>query len=149
MLLRKLEHEAKSKQYFDAIILPHAYADNQAEIVRLETQYQLGEDAKVEYGPAAEIPHARRLHDDLNISAEEIDTLMGEPRGNTKKLLEIMQLMDDYLEHIGCPKLYLMLKDTDGTKEGMFVDLHADLKRIEAGRAKFHGRSIENRSVAA
>jgi hypothetical protein len=136
MLLRKLEGESKSKQYFDAIILPHAYADNQAEIVRLETQYQLGEDAKVEYGPLQKYLHARRLHDDLNISAEEIDTLMGESRGNTKKLLEIMQLMDDYLEHIGCPKLYLMLKDSDGTKEGMFVDLHADLKRIEVGKAK-------------
>src|SRR3546814_6508721 len=47
-----------------------------------------------------------------------------------------MQLMDDYLEHIVCPKLYLMLKDSDGTKEGMFVDLHADLKRIEVGKAK-------------
>lgn len=136
MLLRKLEGESKSKQYFDAIILPHAYADNQAEIVRLETQYQLGEDAKVEYGPLQKYLHARRLHDDLNISAEEIDTLMGESRGNTKKLLEIMQLMDDYLEHIGCPKLYLMLKDSDGTKEGMFVDLHSDLKRIEVGKAK-------------
>lgn len=136
MLLRRLEEDKKGKQYFDAIILPHAYADNQAEIVRLETQYQLGEDAKVEYGPLQKYLHARRLHDDLNISEDEIDTLMGEPRGNTKKLLEIMQLMDDYLEHIGCPKLYLMLKDTDGTKEGMFVDLHSDLKRISSGKAK-------------
>ena len=61
---------------------------------------------------------------------------MGERPGNTQKLLEIMSLMDDYLEHVGCPKLYLMLKDKDGTKEGMFVDLHADLKRIEKGNAK-------------
>jgi hypothetical protein len=29
-----------------------------------------------------------------------------------------------------------MLKDSDGTKEGMFVDLHADLKRITQGKAK-------------
>ncbi|MEO0464377.1 MAG: hypothetical protein AAF127_14710 [Pseudomonadota bacterium] len=136
MLLRKLEDDSNKKQYFDAIILPHAYADNQAEIVRLETQYQLGEDAKVDYGPLQKYLHARRLHDDLNIKAEEIDTLMGASRGNTKKLLAIMQLMDDYLEHIGCPRLYLMLKDSDGTKEGMFVDLYADLKRIESGKAK-------------
>ncbi|MER9260827.1 hypothetical protein [Mesorhizobium sp. M0619] len=135
MLLRKLG-DPKGKQYFDAIILPHAYADNQAEIVRLETQYQLGEDSKVEYGPLQKYLHARRLHDDLNIGENEIDSLMGEPAGNTKKLLEIMQLMDDYLEHIGCPRLYLMLKDADGTKEGMFVDLHADLKRIGSGKAK-------------
>src|SRR3546814_10726877 len=78
-------------------------------------------------------------------SSDLIDTLMGESRGNTKKLLEIMQLMDDYLEHIGCPKLYLMLKDSDGTKEGMFVDLHADLKRIEVGKAKIP-RSEEHTS---
>jgi len=139
MLLRRLEEDPtgkKEKQYFDAIILPHAYADNQADIVRLETQYQLGEDAKVEYGPLQKYLHARRLHDDLNIGEEEIDTLMGERKGNTKKLLGIMQLMDDYLEHIGCPKLYLMLKDTDGTKEGMFVDLYADLRRLEAGDTK-------------
>src|SRR3546814_16826414 len=95
MLLRKLEGESKSKQYFDAIILPHAYADNQAEIVRLETQYQLGEDAKVEYDPLQKYLHARRLHDDLNISAEEIDTLIGESRANTKKLQETKQVMDD------------------------------------------------------
>lgn len=135
MLLRRLE-EKKGKQYFDAIILPDAYADNQAEIVRLETQYQLGEDSKVEYGPLQKYLHARRLHEDLNIPKNEIDQLMGESEGNTKKLLEIMGLMDDYLEHIGCPKLYVMLKDSDGTKEGMFVDLHADLKRINTGKAK-------------
>jgi hypothetical protein len=136
MLLRKLEGQTKSKQYLDAIILPDAYADNETEIVRLETQYQLGEDAKVEYGPLQKYLHARRLNVDLNISEDEIDTLMGEPKGTAKRLLETMQLMDDYLEHIGCPKLYLMLKDSDGTKEGMFVDLHADLKRITQGKAK-------------
>ena len=136
MLLRKLEEKTKTKQYFDAIILPQAYADNQTEIVRLETQYQLGEDAKVEYGPLQKYLHVRRLHEDLNIPEAEIDSLMGEAKGNTRKLLEIMQLMDDYLEHIGCPRLYLMLKDADGTKEGMFVDLYNDLKRITTGKAK-------------
>ncbi len=138
MLLRKYEDFSNSKQYFDAIILPHAYEDNQVEIVRLETQYQLGEDAKVEYGPLQKYLHARRLHDELNIDVKEIDTLMGERSGNAKKLLEIMKLMDEYLDHIGCPKLYLMLKDKDGTKEGMFVDLHADLKRLKSGNPKVH-----------
>jgi hypothetical protein len=49
MLLRRLEDKKQAKQYLDAIILPHAYDENQKEIVRLETQYQLGEDSKVEY----------------------------------------------------------------------------------------------------
>src|SRR3546814_16199182 len=101
MLLRKLEGESKSKQYFDAIILPHAYADNQAEIVRLETQYKLGEDAKVEYGPLQKYLHARRLHDEHTTSADEIDTLMGEYRGTTKKLTQIMKPIASQLDHSG------------------------------------------------
>jgi hypothetical protein len=134
MLLRRLEAKTNQKQYLDAIILPDSYADNQTDIVRMETQYQLGEDSKVEYGALQKYLHVRRLHRDLGISLPEIDELMGD---NSERLLEIMDLMDDYLEHIGCPRLYLMLKDRDGgTKEGMFVDLYADLKRLENGSAK-------------
>ena len=136
MLLRRLEGENHIKQYLDAIILPDAYAENQKEIVRLETQYQLGEDAKVEYGPLQKYLHARRLKIDFNIPVEEIDKLMGEEDGYTERLLEIMELMDEYLDHIGCPKLYTMLKDRDGTKEGMFVDLYGDMKKLRDGSAR-------------
>lgn len=128
MLLRRLE-ERKGKQYLDAIILPDAYDENQKEIVRLETQYQLGEDAKLEYGPLQKYLHARRLHD-LDIPDAEIDQLMGEGPGTAARLLETLRLMDEYLEHIGCPRLYTMLKDDGGTKEGMFVDLAGDLRRL-------------------
>jgi hypothetical protein len=133
MLLRKLEQKKNQKQWFDAIILPDAYGDNEKEIVRLETQYQIGEDSKVEYGPLQKYLHARRLCEDLAITKEEVDKLMGEPKGTTARLLRILELMDEYLQHIGCPKLYTVLKDKDGTKEGMFVDLANDLKRLEAG----------------
>lgn len=136
MLLRKIERKKSEKQYFDAIILPDAYDENQKEIVRLETQYQIGEDSKVEYGPLEKYLHARRLSKDLNITDDEIDNLMSQPKGNAKRLLGIMELMDDYLEQIGCPKLYTLLKDRDGTKEGMFVDLYNDLKRLGNGNAR-------------
>ena len=135
MLLRRLEEQSKKKQYFDAIILPDDYDDNQTEIVRLETQYQLGEDEKVEYGPLQKYLHARRLKE-LNIPVEQIDALMGERPGNAQRLLDIMKLMDDYLDHVGCPRLYTMLKDKDGTKEGMFVDLYGDLNRLTSGNAR-------------
>lgn len=135
MLLRRLERQTGVKQYFDAIILPDSYADNQAEIVRLETQYQLGEDAKVEYGPLQKYLHVRRLVD-LGIPVDQIDRLMSERPGNARRLLDIMTLMDEYLDHIGCPRLYTMLKDADGTKEGMFVDLYSDLNRINSGKHK-------------
>lgn len=136
MLLRRLEKGSHKKQYFDAIILPDAYADNETEIVRLETQYQLGEDSKVEYGPIQKYLHARRLAKDLDIAVDEIDKLMGREKGYATRLLGIMDLMDNYLDHIGCPRLYTMLKDSDGTKEGMFVDLYSDLKRLEGKNPK-------------
>jgi hypothetical protein len=134
MLLKRLAKD--SKGYFDAIILPDAYDENQGEIVRLETQYQLGEDAKVEYGPLQKYLHARRLHLEFEVPPEEIEQLMGAKPGTAKRLLGIMKLMDDYLEHIQCPKLYTMLQDDDGTKEGMFVDLFNDLERLKNGNLR-------------
>lgn len=136
MLLRRMQEETHQPHYFDAIILPDAYADNEKEIVRLETQYQLGEDSKVEYGPIQKYLHARRLKFDLGIDEKEIDSLMGRDEGYAARLLGIMELMDSYLEHIGCPHLYTMLKDSDGTKEGMFVDLFSDIKRLEGRNSR-------------
>ena len=48
-----------------------------------------------------------------------------------------MDLMDDYLQHVGTPNLYKLLKEQDGsTKEGMFVDLYQDIKRLGNGNIK-------------
>jgi hypothetical protein len=136
MLLRRLQAESSQAQFFDAIILPDAYHENEREIVRLETQYQIGEDAKLEYGPLEKYLHARRLHADLGLPIEEIAGLMNIRQSEVRRLLEIADLMDDYLEHIGCPGLYTLLKDQNGTKEGMLVDLHGDLNRLKTGSAK-------------
>jgi hypothetical protein len=47
MLLRRLT----PNQYFEGVILPDAYYENEKEkeIVRLETEYQIGEDSKLDY----------------------------------------------------------------------------------------------------
>src|SRR3546814_11195904 len=111
-------------------------SDNQEAIVRLETQYQLGEDAKVEYGALQKYLHVRRLHVDLGIPKDQIDKLMNEKRGNAERLLQIMELMDEYLVHIGAPRLYTMLKDGDSSKEGMFVYLLGDINSINGGKHK-------------
>ena len=134
MLLRRMEREKSEKQYFEAVILPDAYDENEKEIVRLETQYQLGEDAILDYGPLEKYLHAKRLKEALGIDIPEIAQLMGQSEAEVKRLIGIMSLMDEYLDHIGCPGLYNMLKETgSGTKEGMFVDLYSDLTRFEGG----------------
>lgn len=134
MLLRRLAKEKNANRYFEAVILPDAYDENEKEIVRLETQYQLGEDAILDYGPLEKYLKAKRLNGALGIDVPEIALLMGESEAQVKKLIGIMALMDEYLDHIGCPGLYNMLKEEGGgTKEGMFVDLYADLTRFEGG----------------
>lgn len=126
MLLGKLE-----KAFFEGVILPDAYAENEAAIVELETQYQLGEDEKLGYGPLEKYLHAKRLHR-LGVSEKRAYKLMSlQGPAEFQKLLDIMKLMDEYLEHIDCAGLYKLLKESDGsTKEGMFVDLYSDLKRF-------------------
>ena len=137
MLLQRMEKEGNDKQYFEAVILPDAYDENEEEIVRLETQYQMGEDAILDYGPLEKYLHVKRLKEALGIDVPEIAQLMGESEGQVKKWIGIMLLMDEYLDHIGCPGLYNMLKEEgSGTKEGMFVDLYSDLIRLEGGNAQ-------------
>ena len=136
MLLRRLEDEKKEKQFFEAIILPDAYGDSEKDIVRLETQYQLGEDAKLDYGPLEKYLHVKRLLS-LRIEEPEIAQLMSVSEPKVTHLNEIMELMDDYLEHIGSPGFYNMLKEDDNsTKEGMFVDLYDDIKRLKAEKGQ-------------
>jgi hypothetical protein len=130
MLLGKI----KPTRAFEAVILPDEYHENEKEIVRLETEYQIGEDSKLDYGPLEKYLKVKRLKDTLGYQESEIAEMMSEGEGEVKRLLAIMALMDDYLEHVGTPNLYKLLKEKDGsTKEGMFVDLYQDLKRLAQG----------------
>jgi len=125
----------KPKRHFEAVILPDEYYADEKAIVRLETEFQIGEDSKLDYGALEKYLKVKRLLAWYEV--DEIATMMAIGEGEVRKLIDIMGLMDDYLAHIDCPGLYNMLKeaDTNDTKEGMFVDLYLDLKRIEGGKA--------------
>jgi len=136
MLLNKLNRETGQNYHLEAVILPDSYADDEKAIVTLETQYQMGEDAKVDYGPLEKYLHAKRLHKSIGLPVKTVAELMGVTEGKIEQYLAIMDLMDDYLDHVGCPGIYNMLKEeSGGTKEGMFVDLALDLKRLD-GRGR-------------
>ena len=128
MLLGKI----KPQRPFEAVILPDDYYSDEKAIVRLETEFQIGEDSKLDYGPLEKYLKVKRLK--VWYECEEIAQMMAISEGKVREYLTIMNLMDDYLEHIDCAGLYTMLKNNDGSsKEGMFVDLYRDLKRIEGG----------------
>lgn len=124
----------KPQRMFEAVILPDDYYADEKAIVRLETEFQIGEDSKLDYGPLEKYLKVKRLGAWYQV--DEIAQMMAISEGEVNKLVAIMELMDDYLDHIDCPGLYTMLKDTDGrSKEGMFVDLYLDMKRIDGGKA--------------
>jgi hypothetical protein len=132
MLLRRLG----SIQYFEGVILPDEYYENEKEIVRLETEYQIGEDSKLDYGPLEKYLKVKRLIDGLGYGKADVCQMMGITTGELERRVATMKLMDAYLEYIDCVGLYNMLKEADNsTKEGMFVDLNADLKRLQDGAA--------------
>ena len=130
MLLGKI----KPTRTFEAVILPDTYYSDEKAIVRLETEFQIGEDSKLDYGPLEKYLKVKRLRAWYEV--EEIAEMMAVGDGEVRKLEAIMKLMDDYLEHIDCAGLYTMLKESDGSsKEGMFVDLYLDLKRLDSGNS--------------
>lgn len=125
MLLEKLK-----KNYFTAVILDDTLEDNPNEIRRLETKYQMGIDEKVDYNAIEKYLKCKDLSDG-GFSEDEIAAMMGEKPSEIKKYLEILRLMEDYLNHYGYGGMYTLLDEE--TVEGPFVDLCQYLKKHETG----------------
>ncbi len=113
-------------QYFEAIILP-VDADRK-EILRLETTYQMGEDAKVDYGPIEKYLKAGDLKE-AGFLNEEIASFMGIKPKEVEWYLRILDLMNEYLDEYGYTGIYTML----GTTEDSFQKLEAALRGYKNG----------------
>lgn len=113
-------------QYFEAIILP-TDADRK-EILRLETTYQMGEDAKVDYGPIEKYLKAGDLRDE-GFSDSEIANFMGVKPKDVSWYLRILDLMNEYLDTYGYTGIYTMLEET----EDPFQKLESALRGYKGG----------------
>ncbi|MBM3159697.1 MAG: hypothetical protein FJZ66_00045 [Bacteroidetes bacterium] len=113
-------------QYFYAIILP-TDADKK-EILRLETTYQMGEDAKVDYNPIEKYLKCGDL-DAEGFTVDEIASFMGINKAEVQTQLRVLNLMNDYLEYCGYDGMYTQL----GNNEDSFIKLESALKKYKAG----------------
>jgi len=124
-------------QFFEAIILP-IDADRR-EILRLETTYQMGEDAKVDYGPVEKYLKAGDLANE-GFSNPEIASFMGVKLTDVKMYLDVLKMMDDYLETYGYTGIYTVLD----TREDSFQKLDSALRGYAAGGvSKMWGYDVE------
>ncbi|RLC76887.1 MAG: hypothetical protein DRJ03_18585 [Chloroflexi bacterium] len=120
-------HNVDEAQYFIAVILPEGAEPR--EVSRLETIYQMGEDEKLDYNPIEKYLKCQDLRDIHGFGPSDIADMMGEKEGQITEWLEIMVLMEDYLEYLGYEGIYTRLDK----REGQFVNLNQYLKRYENG----------------
>lgn len=114
-------------EYFLTIVLP-IDADKK-EILRLETTYQMGEDAKVDYNPIEKYLKCQDLQE-AGFTTKEIARFMGDTETNVKMYLAVLQLMNEYLENYGYTGMYTVLPNTN---EDSFQKLNGALKGYRAG----------------
>ncbi|MHC3994341.1 hypothetical protein ACXWTF_05890 [Thiomicrolovo sp. ZZH C-3] len=129
-LLNKLLTDKKENpKYFRAIVLDETIAESSKDIMRLETTYQMGVDEKVDYNAIEKYLKCKDLKEIHRFTEDEIATMMSEKPAKVKEWLEIMELMDDYLEGLGYDDIYTRLDKT----EGIFVDVHKYLRGYTKG----------------
>ncbi len=113
-------------KYFIAIILPED-ADKK-EILALETTYQMGEDAKVDYNPIEKYLKCKDLKDE-GFTDDDIASMMDVKVGEIRTMLSALRLMDDYLDEYGYSGMYTQLDKN----EDSFLKLDSALKKYKAG----------------
>lgn len=131
-LLNKLWRDnsinANDKQhcrFFLAIILPQD-ADKK-EIIRLETTYQMGEEAKLDYNPIEKYLKCGDLIE-AGFNESEIASFMAIPKPQVLMYLRVLKLMDEYLESYGYEGMYTQLSGEDS-----FQKLDAALRGYTSG----------------
>jgi len=124
-LLNKLYRINEKINYFKAIILPNKLSDNKLEIIKLETNYQMGVDNKVEYKPIEKYLRCQELVYEYKLPIHDVAKLMSEKDSRIIQWLDILKLMEEYLNYLNSSNVYTRLEK----KEGHFVDLFNYLKK--------------------
>ena len=115
---------------FKAVILPATLQDATAEIKRLETIYQMGEDEKANYNPIEKYLQAKELFD-LNWSEKDVASFMNIKKTEVEKYAQTMTLMDEYLENYDYHSQYTQLDK----REDYFLSLNKWLQSFRGAQS--------------
>lgn len=124
MLLNKIDHI----DHFKAVILPVTLEENPLAIEKLETSYQMGEDEKLGYNPIEKYLKTKMLKQ-KGVDIKDISNWMGESKTTIEGYLEVMDTMDNYLEHLDYDNVYTQLD----SREDQFINLSKWLKTFKDG----------------
>ena len=115
---------------FKAVILPATLQDATAEVKRLETIYQMGEDEKANYNPIEKYLQAKELFD-LKWTEEDVASFMNLKKSDIQKYAQTMALMDEYLEAYGYDSQYTQLDK----REDYFLSLNKWLQNFRGAQS--------------
>jgi hypothetical protein len=136
MLLNRID----KFDYLKTIVLPVSSTDDPLEIERLETSFQMGSDEKLSYNPIEKYIKSKTLLEKLtdgidSISKEsaikKIADWMQEKNKRIIDYLNIMEVMDDYLDYHDYNNLYIQL---DG-KEDHCIFLNKWIQNLSSGES--------------
>lgn len=121
----KNNNNVENCKYFIAAILPEGAETK--EIVKLETEYQMGEDEKVDYNPIEKYLRCKDLKIVFGFEESDIAKMMATDKNQIKEWLKIMEMMNDYLSYLKYEGIYTRLDK----REGQFVNLSGYMERYE------------------
>lgn len=116
-------------QFFEAIILPEDIDDK--EIQLLETQLQMGEDEKLEYGAIEKYLKVNKLKQELGLNYKDIASQIQQIKNEQDaiKIHETYKLMEEYLVSIDAPNKFSLIKKS----EDLFLQLRNILNNYAKG----------------
>ena len=143
-LMNRIRKDIKSTQeekdrcaFFIAVILPENATKK--EILQLETSFQMGEDAKVDYNPIEKYLKCKDL-EDATFTKDEIASFMGITKKDVEQNLEILDLMNQYLSFYEYDGIYTMAEG----HEDSFQKLNIALKQYKSGVANMWNYTEED-----
>lgn len=114
-------------KYFLAAILPEDA--NDTDILRLETQFQMGSDDKVDYNPIEKYLHAYDMS--KHFTVDEIKTYMGfKNKKEVTQAIEMVGLIDEYLEAFDYAGIYTRIPSGS---EDRLLKLNDAIRKIKEG----------------
>lgn len=130
MLLSKLfEQDPSNLQfaYFETIVLPEDIDDK--ELVRLETEVQLGQDEKEGYGAIEKYLKVHELIDEFGYPQKTVSDLMKITEQKVNEYVEIYELFEEYLHHINRIGQYDLLEQI----EDPIIQLRNAIDKLKRG----------------
>ncbi len=130
--LRELSQEDDKFGYFEAVILPHSYDDNNGKkiIKALELTIQLGVDNPVDYDPINKLVGVYRdlIEDGHSFTVKEYARYINQKESKVQESIDIANLMIDYLDFVNAPKQFYIA--VEHNLNGPLHEMYSILKKI-------------------